>query len=55
MHADVDSEMLTGAMIAHEFMVQHVAPLQSRPRPLWKLGDEGDDLRLRLGPLSDEE
>ena len=43
----------TGAMIAQEFMAQRVAPLQWRP--LWKLGDEGDDLRLRLELLYDEE
>ena len=46
---------MTGAMIAKEFMARRVAPLQARPRPLWKLGDEGDDLRLRLEALSDEE
>lgn len=46
---------LTGAMVAQEFMAQCVAPLQSRPRPLWKLGDEGDDLHLGPEPLFDEE
>ena len=46
---------LTGAMITKEFMVQRMAPLQARPRPLWKPGDEGDDLRLCPEPLSDEE
>ena len=36
-------------------MKQRAAPLQSRPRPLWKLVDEGDDLRLCPEALSDEE
>ena len=52
---DSRTAKLTGAMIAKEFMAQRVAPLQAHPRPLWKLGDEGDDLRLRPEPLSDEE
>ena len=52
---DSRAAKLTGAMIVKEFMTQRVAHLQARPRPLWKLGDEGDDLRLRPEPLSDEE
>nr|XP_020174388.1 uncharacterized protein KIAA0754-like [Aegilops tauschii subsp. strangulata] len=42
-------------MIVKEFMAQCVAPLQARSLPLWKLGDEADDLRLRPEALSAEE
>nr|XP_020201555.1 proline-rich protein 36-like [Aegilops tauschii subsp. strangulata] len=52
---DSRAAKLTGAMIVKEFMTQDVAPLQARPRPLWKLEDEGDDLRLRPEALSVEE
>ena len=52
---DPTTAKLMGAMIIKEFMAQRVAPLQSRPRPLWKLVDGGDDLRLRPKALSDVE
>ena len=32
-----------------------VAPLQVRSHPLWKLGDEEDETRLRPGALPDDE
>nr|XP_020170213.1 chromosome partition protein Smc-like [Aegilops tauschii subsp. strangulata] len=48
-------EKLMGAMLLKEFLAQRVAPLQACSRPLWKLGDEGDDLRLRPDSLSEED
>ena len=52
---DPKAEKLTWAMIVKEFLMQRLAPLQACSRPLWKLLDEGGDLRLRPDALSDEE
>nr|XP_020189255.1 uncharacterized protein LOC109774906 [Aegilops tauschii subsp. strangulata] len=52
---DPKAAKLMGAMIVKEFLAQHVAPLQARSRPLWKLANEKNNLRLRRDALSDEE
>ena len=46
---------VTGAMLLREFLMLRVAPLQARSRPMWKLGDGEDKIRLRLGALPDDE
>ena len=46
---------VTGAMLLKEFLTLCVAPLQARKRPLWKLGDEEDKIRLSPVALSDDE
>ena len=42
-------------MLLREFLMLRVAPLQARMRPLWRLGDEEDKVRLSPKALSDEE
>ena len=42
-------------MIVKVFLTQHLAPLQARLRPLWKLAGEGGVLRLQPDDLSEEE
>ena len=41
---------VTGAMLLKEFLTLRIAPLQARARPLWKLGDEEDKIRLSRWP-----
>ena len=41
------AEKLTGATIVKELPTQCLDPLKAHLHPLWKLMDEGDDLRLR--------
>ena len=40
-----------GAMLLRKFLMLRVAPLQARSRPLWKLGDGEDKIRLWPGAL----
>ena len=47
---DPKAANLMGAMIVKEFLARRIAPLQARSRPLWKLGDEEDNPRLRPVP-----
>ena len=37
---------VTGVMLLREFLTLRVAPLQAHARPLWRLGDEEDKIRL---------
>ena len=46
---------VTGVMLLREFLTLRVAPLQVRTRPLWKLGDEEDKVRLSPVALPDDE
>nr|XP_020167471.1 protein bangles and beads-like [Aegilops tauschii subsp. strangulata] len=46
---------VTGAMLLREFFTLRVAPLQARARPLWRLGDEEDKIRLSPEALPDNE
>ena len=47
MDNELKNAKLTGAMLIREFLLQRIAPLQDRPRPLWKLGGDDDKMRLR--------
>ena len=55
MEKELKSEKLMGAMLIKEFLRKHIAPLQDRPRPLWKLGGDDDKIHLRRDPLPEEE
>nr|XP_020192514.1 transcription initiation factor TFIID subunit 3-like [Aegilops tauschii subsp. strangulata] len=46
---------VTGAMLLWEFLMLRVAPLLARTRPLWRLGDEEDKVRLSSEALPDGE
>ena len=46
---------VTGAMLLKELLTMRVAPLQAHARPLWKLGDEEDKVRLSPVALPDDE
>nr|XP_040255762.1 nucleolar and coiled-body phosphoprotein 1-like [Aegilops tauschii subsp. strangulata] len=52
---NAEAAKLTGAMLLREFLMLWVAPLQAHSRPLWRLGDEEDKVRLSPVALSDEE
>ena len=55
MDKELKDAKLMGAMLIREFLKQRVAPLQDRPRPLWKLGGDDDKILLRRDPRPEEE
>ena len=55
MDKELKSAKLTVAMFIKEFLRQRIAPLQDRPRRLWKLGGDDDKIRLCRDPLPEEE
>ena len=44
-----------GVMLLREFLMLRVAPLQAHTRPLWKLGDEEEKVRLSPVALPNDE
>jgi hypothetical protein len=43
---------LSGPMIIRDFLVQRIAPLQERSRPLWEYSGPGDSMRLQHAGLT---